>query len=267
LDYQSQIGGVREQKITGTKQATPGVPPPIPLTKDEVADKFEITTGSREEKYNLGNYKQTLLAGDHDTTITLGNDLVEVATGDITHKTTVKGDIINDVFLKNSVGIKNNVTTGDIQSTVATGNIKETITTKGDKTTDITTAGNIKETILTGDKTTDITTGSIKETIFAGSKEVTITTGDFKVTITGGNVEIKTELGSVKIGTKSDVTIEGLLGVTIKGGVKISNLAAMVELGNSPARGGVVTGLPVPSHLDFLTGLPLVSSKTVMAAI
>jgi hypothetical protein len=137
-------------------------------------------------------------------------------------------------------------------------------------------AGKIIDTITTGDRETNVITGNIKENITAGNsteaivtgnKKIQITTGDYKVDITAGNIEVKTKAGAVKIdSTTQSVEINGLLSVTLKSGTKIEHLAPMVNLGNSPVRGAVITGMPLPSHLDYVTGLPLIGSMVTFSA-
>ena len=64
------------------------------------------------------------------------------------------------------------------------------------------------------------------------------------------------------------VDINGMLSVTVKSGVKLNLKGPMVEIGQIPTMGGVVTGLPgVPSTTCYITGSPFLGSKTVKCAI
>jgi len=128
--------------------------------------------------------------------------------------------------------------------------------------------GNIKETIVAvGVRSTQVRTGSITEKITAGSRRLTITTGDSKIAITTGNHVVSTRTGNVSL--KTDV---GTL--VVKSSVKSSLVAslagsAVVEGGSISLKskervmGGVVTD---KTHFDYITGAPLVGSKTVKAA-
>lgn len=118
--------------------------------------------------------------------------------------------------------------------------------------------GDMVETIKTfGNKKTTLTLGNIEETIIKGDRKVTILVGKYSVTVAAGGIDIKAT-GTTKL--------TGLAGVTIQG-LKTDINSATVNLGAIPLKGGVVTGLPVPSHLDYMTGLPLKGSATVKASI
>jgi hypothetical protein len=128
----------------------------------------------------------------------------------------------------------------------------------GDKSTNVK-VGNINQNVING---------SSIETIVNGSKKISIKSGSFIVEITAGDVQVKTNLGAININSIAQtVDINGALTVTIKSGVKLNLSGPQVQIGSLPAIGGVITGLPSPTHLDFVTGLPLIGSKTVMASI
>jgi len=130
------------------------------------------------------------------------------------------------------------------------------------------TSGNLVRKLLLGDMTSDLTLGSSIEKLVAGNKEIKITAGDYTLEITAGNIAVKTLSGTVDIdSTTNSVTVNGLLEVRIKSGVKVVNDALKVELGSLPLKGGVVTGSPSPSHFDYITGAPLVGSTSVTATI
>jgi hypothetical protein len=58
-----------------------------------------------------------------------------------------------------------------------------------------------------------------------------------------------------------------MMSVDVISGTQVNVKAPMVNIGQSPVKGGIVTGLPMPSHYDFIVGLPLLTSQTVKAAL
>lgn len=293
-DKQEQIGYNRDVKITGNLERSPGVF--TPALNAETTDKLQITTGSRDEKYTngnlrreltLGNIEAKLTKGDIKETITLGNRYLTITTGDQVDKITTgsnkaqittgndetvvsTGDIKRKVTTKNSVGMLDEITTGDHSIKVTTGDIKREITSKS--------AVGFSDKIKTGDHVTEITTGNKKENIkvgdsteaiVKGSKKIQIKSGDFVVTIVAGKVDISTKTGKVIVNSISQtVDIKGMLTVTVKSGVKLKLTAPQVEIGQLPTKGAIIVGTPgIPTHLDFVVGLPLIGSKTVKASI
>ena len=114
--------------------------------------------------------------------------------------------------------------------------------------------GDRKETYLKGNHDTQI---------MAGNKTVKILMGDFTVNITKGDIVIKTTLGDITMDTKvGKVEINGQLGVTIKSAVKVKVMSPMVQIGNNPVQGGIVTDSP-SGHKCYITGGPHIGSKTV----
>lgn len=128
--------------------------------------------------------------------------------------------------------------------------------TKGDDELQVT-AGFRKEKVLLGGHQTDVISGILSDSVKLGSRSSKVTTGNYEVAVTSGSISVKTQAGVVTIsGTSIDVS--ALAKVTVK--------APIVELGNGPARSGVVTGAgPMPSHFDFVTGAPLKGLMTVKA--
>jgi len=240
-DKEELIGETRKTTISGL--TTP------PVTQNQTSDELNITLGSRDENYTFGNLRRYLLAGNKEVEIKKGDILEEILVGN-KNTTLKKGDITEEI----SVGNRElKVTTGDVSEEITTGNRSTKVTT--------------------GDITEEITTGSNIESIVTGSKEITIKTGDFIIDITAGNIEVKTKTGKIEIGTNAQtVELSGTLTVTVKSGVKLVNSAPQVSIGSIPAQGGVITGIGkppavTPSHLDFITGLPLIASKSVSASI
>lgn len=160
---------------------------------------------------------------------------------------------------------------GDYRITVS-GKITEEIL--GSKTTNylndhnVVYGGSYKETVV---KDKQVTIGENREVTIAGTKNnvpspPTITTD--KLSLTTGTLEIETLLGNIKVNSLTQkVEISGTLGVKLSSGVKIEALAPMVDIGQIPTRGGVVTGTPgTASHYDYITGSPLVGSASVSAS-
>jgi len=186
-------------------------------------DELIITEGSKKETLTLGSKEVTIVAGDSKETLSLGNK----------------------------------------ETTVLAGNIKESIT-KGNKEESIV-LGDHKIDVVTGNITENVKLGDSKEDIASGSKTITIKLGNFEVTITTGNITIKSTLGTINMSSDTQkVTINGMVGVDIISAATINVQAPLVKIGGMPAQGGIVSGLPgIPSHLDYICGIPLMGSKTV----
>jgi hypothetical protein len=236
----------------------------------------ENILGSKVENYV--NDKMTNYGGDYQEIVTgqLQTKLGEGSVTDISTKgdklTIVEGDKTEDLLLGNKTVT---LTAGDSKETLLLGNHKVDMTA-GDMTETLL-KGNRKTTITLGNHEIDVSSGDIKEsvslgnnteTIDSGDKSITVTIGNFKVNVTTGNITIETTTGTVSV--KSDtqtVTVNGMLGVDVTSGTQVNVKAPLVNLGQSPVKGGVVTGLPMPSCYDSLTGLPLIGSTTVTSAI
>jgi len=142
------------------------------------------------------------------------------------------------------------VTSGDSELEVNSivGNITESITKVGSRETSVR-LGKIKETIRAGDRETKIT---------AGDSETSIKLGDYKVAIKSGNVDLSTKVGSFTAKSKFKATVKASLAgsVNVEGGsIKLKSKERLM--------GGVITE---KTHFDYVTGAPLVGSKTVKAA-
>jgi hypothetical protein len=131
---------------------------------------------------------------------------------------------------------------------------KTTITTGNDELTVL--AGNISETIATfGKRSTLVTAGSIEETVLTGSYKTTVGAGSYTISVGTGTISISSTVGTVSM-SGTAVTITGNLAVQVN--------APIVQLGNGALIGGVVSGLPgIPTHFDYVTGLPLKGSLKV----
>jgi hypothetical protein len=134
------------------------------------------------------------------------------------------------------------------------GKRKTTITSGNDELE--VTKGNIKESITTfGKRITTITSGGIEETIRTGSYKTKINAGNYKLNVSTGKIEVKTSAGTVTI---SGTTVD------IKGSIMVNINSSLVKIGKGAPIGGVVAGLPgIPTHQDFVTGLPLKGSMKV----
>lgn len=218
-DKQEQIGYNNVQKITGNLEKAGGVF--APALPNETTDEYTLTVGSRVETYTLGNKKISLLKGNIEEKVTVG-------------------DIKREIITKDSIGFEDKIKLGDHDTQITNGNKKETIKL-----------------------------GDILETITSGNKNITIKSGDYIVDINLGNITIKTKAGKIQVDSQSQtVDINGLQTVTVKGGVKLNLVGPQVEIGQIPAKGAIITGTPgVPTHLDYLTGSPLIGSKTVKASV
>lgn len=123
---------------------------------------------------------------------------------------------------------------------------------KGDETLDIV-KGSQKVTIGAGDISRTIVSGDIKDKIASGSKKTEIATGDYSVKVGAGTIEMKAGGGVSISGTTFEIKSAS---TTID--------SALVDIGNSATRSGVVTQL---SHKDYTTGAPLIASLTVRAGL
>lgn len=184
-----------------------------------------------EYELTTGCKTEKLINGSKKTTLLNGN---------IEEKITL-GDILREVTSKKSIGIQDKIKLGDHITDVNTGN-----------------------------KVEKVKMGDSTETITTGNKKITIKTGDFQVDVSSGNVAIKTKTGKINIESSSQtVDINGSMTVTVKSGVKLILKGPQVEIGQSPAKGGVVTGSPGTgpgTHRDFITGAFLIGSKSVKAS-
>lgn len=246
--YRLVVKGKIQEEIHGAK------------TENYVNDKMtnyggdyqEIVTKQRQSKYGKGHIidiatkgqELTIVEGDYKEILTLGSKDIKV----------VAGDIKETILLGSK---KVNLTAGDLKETMLKGN-RETSIVLGDHKVNVTT-GNISQSVKLGDS---------KEEVMTGNKKISVKVGNFEVNVTTGNVTVKTATGKVDVTATQKVTISGMAGVVVKSATKVDVNAPMVTIGGTPAKGGVVVGLPgIPSHFDYLTGAPLKGSATVKATI
>jgi hypothetical protein len=216
-------------------------------------DYQEIVTKQRQSKYGEGHIIDIATKGQELTIIEGG--LKETLTLGSKELTIIAGNLKETVILGNK---ESKLIAGDLKESLIAGN-RESSIVLGDHKIDVTT-GNISESIKLGDS---------KEDILTGNKKITVKVGNFEVNITAGDVVVKTATGKVDITAATQkATITGLAGVEIKSAAKVIVKAPIVELGGTPAMGGVVTGLPgIPTHYDYICGLPLKGSATVKATM
>lgn len=132
-----------------------------------------------------------------------------------------------------------------------------------------TTKGSIEEAIIgRGDKSTLLTKGDIREIILTkGNRTFFTTSGSFKVNTLVGNISLKTVAGKVIL-----KTVAGKFEASSTIGMKLETKAGKTDLkgmlvsikGAGPALSGVIT---VNSHRDYITGAPLMGSRTVKASL
>jgi hypothetical protein len=209
-----------------------------------------------------GFAKQEAIFGDQSTNIN-GQDILQVSgnstlTVDGLKKEVIRGSATYEYQSdksENVLGVYTQVVVKEMQGKF--GKRKETVLL-GQELEIIT--GDMVESIKTfGSKKTTLTLGNIEETLIAGNRKVSIIAGNYSVDVKAGNIEINTLAGTAKL--------SGSLGVTVSSLVKADVKALSVNLGMGPT-GGVVTGMPgVPSHLDYVTGAPLLGAKTVKAGL
>ena len=137
---------------------------------------------------------------------------------------------------------KTTITGGNDELTVLAGDISETIQGFGNK------------------KTTLLGAGNIIEYVASGSKFVTLQAGQYALNVLSGGVSINCSAGQTTLSGTS---------VLVQGTVYAEVSAPKVNLGLAGTpKGAVVTGAPgKPSHLDYLTGLPLLGTATVSAGV
>ena len=117
-------------------------------------------------------------------------------------------------------------------------------------------AGNVEEKITLGNKTVDLTAGNYTESILAGNREISIK---------AGNISFDTLVGNVSIETKAGLMFLSGVSTKLKGSANVSIEAPITTIGPT---GGVPSGvITVLSHRDYITGLPLVGSFTVLASV
>ena len=89
-------------------------------------------------------------------------------------------------------------------------------------------------------------------------------TGSYKTTVGAGSYTINVGTGTVSISSTAGTVSMSGTAVTITGNLAVQVNAPIVQLGNGALIGGVVSGLPgIPTHFDYVTGLPLKGSLKV----
>lgn len=128
--------------------------------------------------------------------------------------------------------------------------------------------GNIKETISkVGSKTVTVTSGNIEDSIKVGSRKTKIVTGDSNMSIKTGNYYVSTKVGDINLSTKigtfeAKSSVNSSLVASLAGSATVEGGSISLK-SKEKVLGGIVTD---KTHFDYITGAPLVGSKTVKAA-
>lgn len=224
--------------------------------------KIERQDGA--ERKEVGANRETLIGGSEKLRI---NGMKKVNVGGS-----------NTIDVSNSM----NVTVGDVYSVKVTKECQESF---GSRVTIITSGsselmidpkptpgrGDIIERIKSsvGNKTLTIEkSGNIEETIKgSGNREFRTKNGNFSANIADrGDITLKTGSGKIVYETgRGSVEIKGKQKILLKTDAKVELNGSSVELkGSGGALSGVVTSR---SHLDYTTGAPLQTSRTVKASL
>jgi|CXWL01.1.fsa_nt_gi hypothetical protein len=126
-------------------------------------------------------------------------------------------------------------------------------------------AGNVEEKITLGNKTVELVAGNYTESIVAGNRETSIIAGNYSVSTLAGNIDISTTVGNFTAETLAGLMTLSGVSTTLRGTANVAIQAPITTIG--PAAGvpsGVITML---SHLDYIVGLPLRGSLTVLASV
>jgi hypothetical protein len=201
--------------------------------REEITGQYELSVGT-DFRWNIGGgFKYTI-----------GGAFSESVMGDRTISTT-------SAFSTNSSELKH-----------ITGSRSEKITNGNDEKTML--LGNETRTMVAGNSSKTIAAGNLSETLGAGNRSTTIGTGSISNTIGAGAFNVSTGAGAIGLSTAAGtVTIAGTM-VSIAAITTVDVQAPLVGLGMLPTRSGVITML---SHHDYITGLPLIPSMTVMASM
>ena len=208
---------------------------------------IERVNGSRREE--ISGDSELRVGGDYLWEIAgkfsyrVGGSFGESIFGDRTISTTA-------AFSVNSSEVK--TMTGSRSSKIVAGG-DDTKIVKGDSTLSI----------GVGNQSSSLLVGSIKESIGTGDRKSSIAAGNFSVSIVAGNASVTTKAGNLEYTTAAGVATIGGVSCTLRGTASARVEAPMVAIGQG-AMSGVVTML---SHQDYVTGLPLRPSLTVMAAL
>lgn len=126
----------------------------------------------------------------------------------------------------------------------------------------------IREFILgMGGKLTTLTTGGIREIVTGvGSRSFFSPSGSYSATLGTGNVSMKTGVGNISLQTAAGVAVvSSTVAMKLSAGPGINSISGtIINLKSNPIMGGVIT---TRSHFDYVTGAPLMGSKTVRAGL
>jgi hypothetical protein len=216
------------------------------IEKVEGNERHEVE-GNREtivrasEKLQVIGMRQEAIAGAY--TMTVGQDMNIVVTSVFSEK-------VNKEKQETFGSRLTTITFGDseLENKSVIGNITETISKVGFKTVKVTTGG-IEDNIKVGSRTTKIVTGDSNVSIKAGSHYASTKSGNFSFSTKVGTLTAKASVKSSLVASLAgSATVEG-------GSISLKSKEKVL--------GGIVTD---KTHFDYITGAPLVGSKTVKAA-
>jgi hypothetical protein len=221
---------------------------PLPYATKLTYRKVDRTFGNSREE--VTNNSEEIIGGSK--VISVGSELAVDVSG-ASSESVIGDKTINTTgnFTVNASNIQ--LVSQNRKEKFAAGSV-EKLLLLGDDSTDIVTGGH-RVTILAGNRLTGIGTGNSTKTIGAGNDVTTIGTGNYSVAVGTGSISMITGAGAVVIGGNA---------VNITATAAFDVVAATVGLGITVTRSGVITAL---SHLDYVTGAPLMPSKTVLAAL
>ena len=207
------------------------------------------SSGFAQTELYKANISQVVSGNKQQTCINLTTTINGLKTENITGSSSESVQSDKSV---NVLGVMSETVVKEMQGKF--GVRKTTITTGNDELTVL--RGDISETITTfGKRSTLVTSGSIEENLLSGTYKTTVGVGSYAINVGAGSVSISSAAGTV--------TMSGTA-VTITGNIAVQVNAPIVQLGIGALIGGVVSGLPgTPTHLDYVTGLPLLGSMKV----
>jgi hypothetical protein len=175
-----------------------------------------------------------------------------------------------------SIGSNMNIIVGDAFTEKVSKEKQETF---GNRTTTITSGssklivqsiqGNITEEITkVGSKTVKVKVGNISDQVITGNRTIRVRAGNIEAQTNAGNLSLKTRSGNISLQTRlGSAEMKCTLNMTLRTN-PVSNVdvqGGSINLkGKTRILGGVIT---TKTHKDYITGAPLVGSKSVNATL
>lgn len=207
---------------------------------------IERVKGSRREE----------ISGDSE--LRVGGDYLWEIAGKFNYR--VGGSFGESIFGDRTISTTAAFSVNSSEVKTMTGSRSAKIVAGGDDTKIV--KGDCALAIGVGNQTSALLVGSIKETIGTGDRKSSIAAGNFSVSIVAGGASVTTKAGNIEYTTAAGVATVGGVSCTLRGTASARVEAPMVSIGQG-VMSGVITML---SHQDYVTGLPLRPSLTVMAA-